>query len=83
MNTDISHIERTVLAHRYLYYVKALPILTDFDYDALEKEARKVLPPDSPVHLPGSDLAASYPPIVILHAGYLFGKHHESRHQPS
>lgn len=48
------------MAHRYLYYVLAQPVLPDAAYDALEREARAALPPGSPVHGVGSSLPSSY-----------------------
>ena len=52
-------LENKIMAHRYLYYVLGKPIITDREYDELEKRA-SILPPNSPVHKPGSDLASSY-----------------------
>ena len=52
--------EDEVMAHRYLYYVLAEPVLTDADYDTLERRAREVCPPESPVHKVGSSLPSSY-----------------------
>lgn len=57
-----------ILAHRYLYYILAAPVLSDFDYDVLEKRAVAELPADHPVHKPGSDLAKDYPDHVIERA---------------
>ena len=53
-------LEKQVLAHRYLYYVLAEPILSDFTYDDLERKARESLPESSPVHSVGSSLSSSY-----------------------
>jgi NAD-dependent DNA ligase len=55
-------LELEVMAHRYLYYVEADPRLPDLVYDALERQARAVCPPESPVHGVGSCLSASYTP---------------------
>ena len=52
--------EDKVMAHRYLYYVLAEPVLTDADYDTLERRAREVCPPKSSVHKVGSSLPSSY-----------------------
>ena len=52
--------EDEVMAHRYLYYVLSEPVLTDADYDTLERRAREVCPPESPVHKVGSSLPSSY-----------------------
>lgn len=60
--------EHEVLVHRYLYYVEAQPIISDFEYDQLEREARAVLPETSPVHKVGSCLPSSYPEAVITDA---------------
>lgn len=65
--------ETEVLAHRYLYYVLAEPILPDLVYDVLEREAREQCPLTSPVHKVGSSLASSYPQSAILRAKQLQG----------
>ena len=53
-------LEMQVMAHRYLYYVAATPVLTDYEYDVVERKARSVCPPNSPVHGVGSSLPSSY-----------------------
>jgi NAD-dependent DNA ligase len=68
-------LELMVMAHRYLYYVQALPVLTDFEYDKLEAKARRVLPEHSPVHSVGSSLEDSYSQEVVQYAAILFGNH--------
>lgn len=65
---ELDGLEHEVLVHRYLYYVEAQPILSDFSYDQLEREARAVLPETSPVHGVGSSLPSSYPESVIKDA---------------
>lgn len=60
--------EHEILVHRYLYYVEAQPIISDYEYDMLEREALPFLPEDSPVHLVGSCLPSSYPKEVIKDA---------------
>lgn len=57
-------LEHEVLVHRYLYYVEAAPIVSDFEYDSIERQARSVCPPESPVHGVGSSLPSSYPDNV-------------------
>lgn len=52
--------EDEVMAHRYLYYVMSDPVLPDNVYDRLERQAREVCPPESPVHGVGSSLPSSY-----------------------
>lgn len=69
----LQQIEDGVMAHRYLYYVRAEPVLTDFSYDALERLARAELPPGSPVHGVGSSLPASYTPAQVALAERLLG----------
>lgn len=69
----MSAAENTIIAHRYLYYVLAEPVISDFIYDALEAGARKVLPPESPVHGVGSSLPSSYSTEVIDLARKLLG----------
>jgi len=36
--------EKLILAHRYLYYVKCAPVISDYEYDLLEQDAQKVIP---------------------------------------
>lgn len=64
----MSDLELQVLAHRYRYYVLSSPILSDSEYDALERKARAVLPPESPVHGVGSSLRSSYSSAVVTYA---------------
>jgi NAD-dependent DNA ligase len=52
--------ETEVMAHRYLYYVLSDNVISDAEYDPLERIARAVCPADSPVHGVGSSLAGSY-----------------------
>lgn len=48
------------LKHRYRYYVLNKPIITDYEYDLLEKKA--ILEDDQNyLNKPGSDLISSYP----------------------
>ena len=53
--------EREVLIHRYLYYVLNEQLISDFEYDIIEYNARSLCPPESPVHGVGSSLPSSYP----------------------
>lgn len=48
------------LVHRYLYYVKGSPIISDQQYDILEREAVRFEKRTHPVHFPGNDLEDSY-----------------------
>jgi NAD-dependent DNA ligase len=63
--------EMLVQAHRYLYYVLGVPIISDYDYDMLERK----LPSDSSVRQSvGSDRASDYTGSVIEIAQGLLGK---------
>jgi NAD-dependent DNA ligase len=57
-------IELKVLRHRYLYYIKNAPVISDQEYDELEKFAQSILPETSVVFKVGSDLEKDYPSIV-------------------
>ena len=61
-------LEHEVLVHRYLYYVEANPIVSDYEYDQIEREARSILPEDNIVHKVGSSLPSSYPKDVVQDA---------------
>ena len=68
----MENTEKIILAHRYLYYVMCSPVISDGEYDILERQARKGLSKDSPVRKPGSDLASSYSKEVIKYAEELY-----------
>lgn len=57
--------EDALLAHRYLYYVLGTPVLSDREYDELEKEFLAGCPWESPIAYPGSSLESSYEERVI------------------
>ena len=59
-------LESLVLAHRYLYYVDCSPVISDYEYDVLEREAREKCGLSSPVHGIGSSLPSSYSPETVL-----------------
>lgn len=68
-------IEDQCLVHRYLYYVKARPIISDYEYDMLERKAVLTAPKDHPIHSSGSDLEDSYPQnIKDIANGFLVKK---------
>ena len=58
-------IEDVILKHRYLYYVKNNPIVSDYEYDLMEAAALLLLPKDSIIQTAGSDLEESYPDYII------------------
>jgi NAD-dependent DNA ligase len=58
-------IEDQCLVHRYLYYVKGRPIISDYEYDMLERKAVQTAPEDHLIHSAGSDLESSYPQNII------------------
>ena len=60
MNKNTITLEDAVMAARYLYYVKATPALSDWEYDGLEHVARMICPKTSKIHEAGSDSASSY-----------------------
>ena len=66
--TRIKRLTEKVLCHRFLYYVLAVPIASDEEYDAMERKLRKLeadypklLRADSPTQTVGSDQKDSYP----------------------
>ena len=71
--TEAQLKECEVMAHRFLYYVMDEPALPDMVYDALERSARAVCPPDSPVQGVGSSLRSSYTEEHIQRAHELAG----------
>ena len=69
--TDAEKLELQVMAHRYLYYVVACPVLSDYEYDLLEREARSECHKASPIHDVGSSLPTSYTPVQVKYANGL------------
>jgi len=64
--------EDVLMALRFLYYVKARPVVPDALYDALEMEyLTQEVPDDSPLLNPGSDNPADYEDHVKALAFYL------------
>lgn len=57
--------EDIVMAHRYLYYIENEPVISDMEYDALEREARKHCEEGHPLTKPGSSLKSSYSEDII------------------
>lgn len=69
----VSKLRRICLVHRYLYYVKAAPLIDDCEYDRFERELVTLLaqnewaarlgysPADCPTLRPGSSLLENYP----------------------
>lgn len=49
-----------LMAYRFLYYVKAVSLISDFEYDELESELIETAPEDHPINEPGSSLYESY-----------------------
>lgn len=61
------------LAHRYLYYVAMIPIISDEEYDALKQLAVEEADKDHLIHGVGSSNAEDYPKNVIAIAFDLLG----------
>ena len=66
--SEDSKLEHAVMVHRYLYYIECAPMISDHEYDALERAARAALPDGSPVHKLGSSLVSDYSEAVITDA---------------
>jgi NAD-dependent DNA ligase len=65
LSKKLKALEDSVMAHRYLYYVEATPVITDAEYDVLERKARAGLPEDSSVQKVGSSLEDDYSPEQV------------------
>lgn len=39
---EFEDIQKDLLKHKYLYYVKSAPVISDYDYDMMENESRKI-----------------------------------------
>ena len=42
LTTAFDKVQRDLLKHKYLYYVKSAPIISDYAYDMMEKESREL-----------------------------------------
>lgn len=67
------NLVKMCLYHRYLYYVKNEPVITDYEYDMLEKKARKV-DVNKVLDKPGSSLKRSYPNDIEDYKNLKYGK---------
>jgi len=65
MNNFQEKLLNKCLALRYCYYVENISIISDYDYDVLEKKCQAFAPEDSIIHRPGSSLSCDYPIEVI------------------
>lgn len=69
METDAQkELELEVLAHRYLYFILNVPVISDFQFDLLQMEAQAVLPKGSPVYQMASVLSSNYPTDAVSRA---------------
>lgn len=66
-------LEKMAMAHRYLYYVKNTPVISDREYDLLELGALEKCSEDSPLRSAGSDMESSYSDEVKKMASDLIG----------
>lgn len=53
------------LVHRYLYYIENEPVISDYKYDIMEKEALKTCDENHPLRKPGSSLKSSYSQDIV------------------
>jgi NAD-dependent DNA ligase len=58
-------LEREVLIHRFNYYCLDDPIISDSEYDALERKALAELPDSKILNSVGSSLRSSYPQEIL------------------
>jgi len=57
----MNDLGKQVMKHRYLYYVKAMPVMSDWEYDKLETKAKEDPENSYLEDYPGSDIEESYP----------------------
>lgn len=62
------YFRHEMMVHRYLYYVEAQPVVSDYEYDVIERKARELFPNDEAVQGVGSSLPFSYTQEVIKDA---------------
>ena len=59
-------LENLVMAHRYLYYVKNESVISDYNYDMMEKKTLKIVGNNSPLHKTGSSNKEDYSQSIIM-----------------
>lgn len=74
VDKEVWTLEDIVLGHRYLYHVLNTPVISDQEYDKLDKQAKLSYPVASPIYDMGSDLKESYTPRQIACACLLKAK---------
>jgi len=42
LKEEFEQLQKDLLLHKYLYYVKSNPIITDYEYDILEEKSLKL-----------------------------------------
>lgn len=60
MSKNKVSLPELALAHRYLYYCLQKPVISDQEYDRLEKDALSQVDLHHPLNLPGSEMESSY-----------------------
>ena len=81
---DWDAVEDIIMAYRYMYYVQNFPVISDTDYDKLEKShinSKAFDKKKSPVGRVGSSNKDCYPKSVRYLATYM-GIKHQIRHKP-
>lgn len=58
------HAEDIILRHRYLYYVENKPVISDLEYDALEREVKALWSIGVASHTVGSSNPRDYPSYI-------------------
>lgn len=67
---EIARIREEINRHNYLYYVRARPVISDFEFDkllerlvVLEKEYPDLVTPDSPSQRVGGQITREFPSV--------------------
>jgi hypothetical protein len=58
------HAEDAILFHRFRYYVLDHPVISDVDYDAMERDALTHFPNSTILNSVGSSIRRDYPPYI-------------------
>lgn len=67
----MTELEKKCLAYRYLYYVLYTSVISDREYDMLERKALEEVDENSPLHQVGSDNPFDYSDEIRTLAGIL------------
>ena len=75
INSEFEEMGKQLLKHKYLYYIKAAPIITDYEYDMLERTYTRMA--KALKHEPSIHLISDWDELDWLNNGAVVGFPHD------